>query len=224
MRRLFLFRPEAGANASVERARSMGLEAVAMPLFRIAPVAWRPPESRDFDALLLTSANAVRCAGEQLGRVKSLPVHAVGEATAAAAREAGLTVASAGSSGVGQLLASIGPGLRLLHLCGEDRRSVADAPQRITPIVVYRAEPLDPPDGLDGLAGQVAAVHSPRAAQRLAQLVPPADRATISVAAISEAAAATAGSGWHRVETSPAPNDEALLALALRLCEDGGRQ
>lgn len=224
MRRLFILRPEPGASASVERARTMGLELIAAPLFRIVPVEWQAPDPNAFDGLLLTSANSPRCAGTQLGRLGALPAHVVGEATAAAARRAGLAVASVGDSGVEQLLGSIGPGLRLLHLCGEDRRSVAGAPQRITPLVVYRAEALERPDGLDALGGQVAAVHSPRAAERLSELVPPALRATVRIAAISEAAAAAAGGGWREVEVSQVPNDEALLALALRLCEEEGRQ
>jgi uroporphyrinogen-III synthase len=45
------------------------------------------------------------------------------------------------------------------------------------------------------------------------------DRSTISVAAISDAAAEAVGEGWRTVETADRPNDEALLALAARLCD-----
>ena len=48
---------------------------------------------------MLTSANAIRHGGAGLERLRSLPVHAVGEATAAAAREAGFAVAGIGEGG-----------------------------------------------------------------------------------------------------------------------------
>jgi uroporphyrinogen-III synthase len=44
------------------------------------------------------------------------------------------------------------------------------------------------------------------------------DRSTIIIAAISQAAAEAAGGGWAAVETAARPTDEALLALAERLC------
>src|SRR5687767_8581448 len=89
MRRLAILRPEPGASATVSRAAAIGLDAFAMPLFEIEPLAWEAPEPTAFDALLLTSANAVRCGGQALERLRGLPVHAVGEATAEAARRAG---------------------------------------------------------------------------------------------------------------------------------------
>ncbi len=42
----------------------------------------------------------------------------------------------------------------------------------------------------------------------------------ITVAAISLAAAEAAGSGWASIEIAETPNDEALLALATRLCNN----
>ena len=44
MRRLLVLRPEPGASATVERARALGLDAVAMPLFEVEPVAWDAPD------------------------------------------------------------------------------------------------------------------------------------------------------------------------------------
>lgn len=221
MRRLAVLRPEPGASASAERARAMGLDAFAMPLFKVESVAWRVPEASDFDALLLTSANAVRHGGDGLGRLLGLPVHAVGVATAAAAREAGFEVASIGDGGVERLLESIPRGLRLLHLSGE-HRVATEATQMMTAVAVYRSVELPPPDDLGRIAGQVAAVHSPRAGKRLGELVDEEriDRHTVRVAAISEAAAAAAGEGWDIREAADKPVEAALLALAARLCDN----
>lgn len=220
MRRLIVLRPEPGAGATVERARALGLEAVAMPLFRLAPLDWKAPEAGGFDALLLTSANAVRLAGDRLQDLRGLKAFAVGEATAQAARDAGFDIAATGDSGVERLLGSLEPAIRLLHLCGEDRVEV-DARQAITAVPVYRAEPLAAPEGLGGIAGATVAVHSPRAGRRLAELAAAAalDRGAVRIAAISPAAAGAAGTGWQRCEPAEAPSDEALLALAARLCD-----
>jgi uroporphyrinogen-III synthase len=214
MRPVLVLRPEPGASATVERARQRGLEAEAIPLFAIEPVGWKLPDIHGFDGLLLTSANAVRAAGERLETLRGLPAYAVGEATAEAAREAGFDVAATGDSGVDRLLGSIDSELKLLHLCGEERRDPGNARQRITPLTVYRARPLEA--RLPGSG--VALVHSPRAGQRLAELV--SERGGIAVAAISEAAADAAGGGWLAVEAAGEPNDEALLALAERLCNN----
>jgi uroporphyrinogen-III synthase len=44
------------------------------------------------------------------------------------------------------------------------------------------------------------------------------DRGDILIAAISPAAAEAAGVGWGVVEAAGEPSDDALLALAARLC------
>ena len=217
MRRLLVLRPEPGASVTVDRARACGLHAISVPLFEIEPIAWEAPSAARFDGLLVTSANAIRCAGEELLKLRGLEVYAVGEATATAAREAGFSIASTGDSGVDRLLGSIDVGLSLLHLCGEDRRKPESARQTIVPIAVYRARKIHDPD-LGEIGDAVALVHSPRAGRRFAALV--SDRGAISVAAISDAAADAVGSGWGEVAVASEPNDDALLALAARLCNN----
>ena len=221
MRRLIILRPEPGASASVGRARRMGLDAVAVPLFEVEPVAWEPPDATSFEALLLTSANAVRCGGEALDPLRSLPVHAVGEATAEAAREAGFRIATVGSAGADRLLGSIEPGQKLLHLTGEHRAASGDAGHKIRRATVYRSRQIERPEGLDQAQGAVIAIHSPRAGSRFAELADAVglDRSSIKIAAISEAAAEAAGDGWETVAVADKPDDSSLLALAGKLCD-----
>ena len=216
MERVLVLRPQPGADETVERARELGLEAVAIPLFEIEAVAWDAPEPGGFDGLLLTSANAVQLGGEQLSGLRGLKAYAVGEATAKAARDAGFDIAATGDSGVDRLLGSIEPDLKLLHICGADRREPTEAKQSITAITVYRATPIEAPD-LRAAMESVALIHSPRAGRRFAELV--SERETIAIAAISEAAAHAVGAGWRSVESAEQPTDEALLALAARLCD-----
>lgn len=216
-RRALVLRPEPGASATLAKARECGIEAVKVPLFLTEPVAWQAPEPAGFDGLLLTSANAVRCAGAQAQELRGLEAYAVGEATAEAAREAGFDIAARGDAGVDRLLGSLEPGLRLLHLCGADRRKPAGAKQRITPLVVYRSRALEAPDFRDA-SGSIALIHSPRAGQRFAELVH--RRNAIAIAAISPAAAEAVGDGWESVDIALQPSDDALLALAARLCNN----
>jgi uroporphyrinogen-III synthase len=216
MRRVLVLRPEPGASATVERAREQGLDAVAVPLFEVEPVEWEVPEAGSFDGLLLTSANAVRFGGDALESLRALKAYTVGSATAEAAREAGFDIAAAGDAGVDRLLGSIEPDLRLLHLCGADRRDPTDAAQEISSVTVYRARPVETPD-LSNVAGCIALIHSPRAGRRFAELVGEPDR--ISVAAISQASAEAVGRGWRTVAVADQPSDDALLALGARLCD-----
>ena len=219
MRRLFVFRPEPASRQTIRIAESLGLDAISIPLFDLEPIDWAPPASADFDGILLTSANTVRMAGEALNGFRDLPVHAVGEGTAVAARVAGLGVATVGNGGIDQLLAEVPSDARLLHLCGEDRREPAVAGRSITPLPVYRANEKPDVVGLEALGGQVAVLHSPRAARRLAELIDPSGRSTIRIAAISAATSEAAGEGWQEVRTASIPRDTELLALAARLCE-----
>ncbi|MEP7129652.1 MAG: uroporphyrinogen-III synthase [Sphingomicrobium sp.] len=219
MRRVVVLRPEPGAAITVAKARQRGLDAVALSLFMVAPVSWSVSDAGDFDALLLTSANAVRHGGEGLAGLRKLPVHVVGDATAEAASAAGLLVASAGDSGVDALLSSMKPGLKLLHLCGENRKIPVNASHDILSIVVYRSDER-PVSDLDAATGSLALVHSPRAGARFAQLCDEArlDRGAIAVVAISAAAGDAVGDGWEAIAVAERPSDDALLALAERLC------
>jgi len=217
MATLLVLRPEPAASATVAKARERGLEALAVPLFKLEPLTWEAPDPGGFDGLLLTSANAVACAGEQIAKLRGLKVYSVGEATAGAAREAGFDIASTGDAGIDGLLASIEPDLKLLQLAGEDRREPDNARQSITPIVVYRSRAVEPPHIPSG-SEVVALIHSSRAGRRFAELVH--ERRAISIVAISQAAADAAGEGWKSVDIAEQPSDDALLALAARLCNN----
>lgn len=211
MKPLVVLRPEPGGSRTAARAEAMGLQPRLLPLFTIVSIPWAAPDPAEFDTIVLTSANAVRHGGEQLHKLKGLPVHAVGEATAALARDAGFRIASVGRGGSGEMM--LPPSQRLLHLAGRDH--VGTGATRV--IAVYEARAVDSPPGLDQIRDCVVAVHSPRAGRRLAELV--TERAQIAIAAISPAAAEACGTGWHELRVAEAPHDAALLALAARLCE-----
>jgi len=225
---LLILRPQPGADATAARAAAMGLEVIIASLFHLRPVQWQAPEASEVDSVLLTSANACRLGGEQIAGFANLPCYSVGEATADAARSAGFRRVRTGpGDGAAALRMMIEEGVeRPLHLCGRDYIPLGDDP-RIVRRIVYAADevPALPPPAVGAVrSGAVALVHSARAAAVFGKLVDCAglDRSRTSLAAISDAAAATAGLGWRRVEISLRPRDQAVLELAAKLCKIGG--
>ena len=214
-------RPEPGNRAPLPRARAWGRGAIGLPLFEARARDWVQPYSV-FDALLITSAAAIRLARTVLGAVRALPVWAVGEPSATAAREAGFTVERTGTAGVAELLADAPPA-RLLHLCGADRIAPPDAYRgTITAVPVYESVALEPVAALmEALrAAPVILLHSPRAARHLAALVDQCgmDRGAIALVAISAATADAAGSGWEKLAIAGQTSDEAMLDAARLWC------
>ena len=212
---VLILRPGPAAAVTEGKARAAGFATLVHPLFILRPLAWAPPDA-PASALLLTSANAVRLAGPLPPAVLRLPVFAVGRATASAAEAAGLTTAWTGDSdgtAAARALTEAGHNAAW-HLRGRDARALsADVLNglHLTPVVTYAAEPADAP--LPPLApGTVALLHSPRAAARLAELVPPPARADLALVAISEGTARAAGGDWAAVEVAKRPDDAAMLA------------
>ena len=215
-------RPEPGASATAQGAHRQGLETVVMPLFRVEPVDWRSPDPAEFDALLLTSANAIRYGGPGLEGLKPLPAHCVGEATASAARVAGFDVELVGTGGVDELLERLPPELKLLHLSSTQRRTPDCPAQPIVALPVYCPVELPRPERFGEVEGAVVAIHSPRAAAALCRHLGEAGvrRSSIAIAAISSQAAEAAGEGWRAVAIAEQPSDSSLLAIAAALCNN----
>ncbi|OYW44897.1 MAG: uroporphyrinogen III synthase [Sphingomonadales bacterium 32-68-7] len=222
---IFALRPEPGAAATVAAGRERGLEIAAVPLFAIRPVAWSPPAPEALDALLIGSANAIRHAGAGVAAFGHLPVYAVGEATAAAAREAGFTVAATGEGGLQALLERTAPPLRLLRLAGAEHVPLTPpAGIELVMRVVYRADPQPLPAAAAARLGNGAVVllHSAAAARHFADecdrmAVP---RGAVRLAALGPRIAVAAGTGWGAVAVAAHPAEPPLLALAAELCHD----
>lgn len=214
--KLAVLRPAPGNAATVARAAAAGFETVSLALFAVEPLAWEPSDPAQFDALILTSANAVRCGGAGLAGLRGLPVLAVGARTAAAARAAGFAVTETGADDATALVATAtAHGVsRALHLGGRERTLTAGGPiAAVRAVYANVAQAIDPADLLR-LRGTTALLHSARAAQRLGALVDDAglDRRDVAVAAFSPAVATAAGTGWADIAVAARPDDAALFA------------
>jgi uroporphyrinogen-III synthase len=218
MRPIIIVRPEPGASQTANRARDMGLSPVIHPLFALSPIPWAAPDPAEFDGLMLTSANAVYHGGDGLRLLRSLPVLAVGLATAQAAEAAGFSVAIAGEGSAQDLAGeAYAAGFRnLLRLIGASPAPANMPTGSIMCHQVYTAAALSPAIAPEHPA--IALLHSAKAAARFSAIFA-GDRAVTDVIAISAKVAQSAGRGWRSVSIAARPDDSALLALACNLCE-----
>lgn len=215
LRRVWVTRARPGADRTASRLSALGFVPVVAPLLAIRSVLAQP-DLTGIQALAFTSRNAVKVFAGRSGQ-PSVPVFAVGDATAAAAREAGFDdVQSAGGDlhALAALIRAEGAGLSILHPCaaepaGDLAALVGDA-ARITALAVYEAVETGAaaPDPWDAVL-----IHSPRAGQVLAACLA-ADRIGGRIAvAISEAAARPLTvAGLAEVRIAAAPTEDALLA------------
>lgn len=221
-------RPEPGLKATMAAGEALGLNMIGYPLFEVRAVPWECPDPEGIDALLIGSANAIRHGGEALAGLTDKPVYAVGEATAEAARQAGLAVAATGAGGLQNLLDALEAPLRLLRIAGANH--VALFPPEgvgIETVIAYETAPKELPEPLRALfapgghdLGLTVLLHSAAAAEqferesrRLAL-----ERSRISLAVIGPRVASSAGKGWKAIHVSPSPNDRALLEMVREVC------
>ncbi len=218
-RPIAVLRPEPANRVTAAAIEARGRRAIRLPLFEARPMAWTPPDPADFDALIITSTNALRHGGAGLKRLLPLPLYAVGQASAEAGRRMGFHVAGTGGAGSAELLAlAERAGIRrALHLAGRER-TIAPGGIVASIVTVYASDPVAvSPEQAARLKGSIALVQSARAGARLAELV--ADRGAIAIAAISPAAAAAAGTGWERVVTAARIDSETLIDTAIALAD-----
>ena len=226
---MLVLRPQPGVTETARRVEALGFDAVVAPLFTIRPIHWEAPDPASVEAVLLTSANAPRHAGDQITGFTSLPCYAVGQATETAARAVGFTrLITGGGDGAAIVRMMIEDGVAsALHLCGRDHIPVQHEQIRIDRRSPYASEAVEElPEGARQALerGAVALLHSPRAAALFGRLVDDAGlaRDRISVAAISAPASQAAGGGWQANVAAAQPRDDALLELAAKLCQNDG--
>lgn len=220
---LLALRPQPGLDTTLGKARALGLAITGLTLSEIRAVAWDCPDPASIDGLLIGSANAILHGGENLAQLAAKPVYAVGEATAAAARAAGFTVAMTGSGGLQGVLDAIAPPCHLLRIAGEEHVPLTP-PEGVTfaEVIAYRSVPLplDPVTPLLTEGRALVLLHSAATARHFAEecdrLAVP--RAHITLAALGPRIAAAAGAGWAAVHIAAHPDEAALLQLAFDLC------
>jgi uroporphyrinogen-III synthase len=218
--RVWVTRAEPGAAATAERLRARGHEPLVDPVLAVRETG-APIELEGVAALAFTSANGVRAFARSTLR-RDLPVFAVGEATAEAARAAGFAAVEDAKGDVHALAALLtarrpGP---VLHVGAAD--PAADLPALLAArglsarsVAVYETVAVRPAAALAALDRlDVVLLHSPRAARAVADRLTPEQAGRLSFAAISAAAARPLlDLGWKRAHASLRPDEASLLAL-----------
>ena len=232
--RILVTRPEPDASRQAEQLAARGHAAVLAPLLAIEPVADAPLQLEGAQALLVTSRNALRAlaAHRELAEALTLPVFAVGEATARAAQGLGFADVTAGP-GTGAALAKlVSEELQpehgaLVHLAGETlafdlKVALASRGFVLRRPVLYRAVPTAelPAEALSLLdAGKLdgAILMSPRTAGIFAELLSRQDAVTqarsVVCYCLSEAVAEALTPLGFAVRVAARPREEDVLAL-----------
>lgn len=88
---ILVTRPHPDGEATAEALRAQGFEVLLAPVLRFEPAAFHEDADAPYGGIIATSANALRAIEPQLqtSRLLELPLFAVGEHTAAAARGIG---------------------------------------------------------------------------------------------------------------------------------------
>lgn len=146
-------RPQPAADATAGRLAAAGFRPLLLPLTEIAPLAHEAASFPDCDAVAITSANAIRHAGREFLRMLAdRPLHAVGERSADAARQAGFRKVLAGKAGnadalAAHILAQPKRPRNVLYLAGRPRTGRLEAVLEaagigVDVVEVYAAEPI----------------------------------------------------------------------------------
>ncbi|WP_293907698.1 uroporphyrinogen-III synthase [Phenylobacterium sp.] len=180
--RIWITRAQPGADATAERVRALGHEAVVAPLLAVQVLPDVPVDLRGVAALAFTSANGVRAFADATGD-RGLKVFAVGSATALAARAVGFKTVLSADGDVDALAEGIAVrrgemrGVVLHPGAAEPAGDLAGALEKhgveARHLILYETAPVDiEAEAAEALARSDAVLlHSPRAAQVLALLL-----------------------------------------------------
>jgi uroporphyrinogen-III synthase len=228
MMQVLVTRPEPDASEFAALCRENGLAPVLCPLMEVV-FETAAVDLTGVGALAFTSANGVR-AYLANSDDKTLPVFAVGEATARTAADAGFKEVKTAGGDV-EALAGLIAGHReslsgtVLHIAGAARagdliaalEAQHIAARRMTLYTMHEAEAL-PAAALSLAAADWVALFSPRTAALFAKLVERAGAGerfgNMRAACLSDAVAEAAGAmAWRSVHVARARNAAAMIAL-----------
>jgi len=229
--RLLLTRPREDSEALAEALARRGHQSLIEPLLSIEYAGGPPPDLDGVQAIVVTSANGVRALAAADGR-RHLPVFAVGDASARAARDCGFGPVDSAAGDVESLAERIGTALdpaagALLHVAGSQVAGdlggrVERAGFAYRRAVLYRARKAErlsaaTVDAINGNGIDGVLFFSPRTAATFVSLAGMARLAGackgLTAFCLSAAVAEKARDmEWRRVHVARRPDQESLLA------------
>lgn len=222
-------RPEPGATETAARLEALGFQAVPAPVMSIKRMPARLPAPGFVAAVLVTSGQAIPALP---GDYRCWPLFAVGDATAARARQAGFADVTSAAGDAADLAnavrVTVRPGSTLLLVTGRGLgQALADSLRmvgyRVIRRSVYRPAPIrrlarPAVDALRSGRLHAALFFSADTAARFAAMVERAALQDIvgnsdAVAISQTTAVALQGLPWRRILVAARPNQDAMLAL-----------
>jgi len=232
--RILVTRPLPRADATAAALRARGHEPIVAPLFEIEPLGEVDPKTGPWGAILLTSANALGgiASFARNSQWRGVPIFAVGDVTAKAARDTGFTQVTSARGNVHDLINLVAtrlqPPTRLLYLAGEERAGDLAGALRakdfeVDLVVVYRliTARVLPEAAAAALAVHIDAIlHFSRAAAeafldaaRNSNLLEAALNTPVHLCMSEQVAAPLRKAGAVRVQIAARPNEDTLLEL-----------
>src|ERR1700727_768856 len=235
-------RPHPDNEATAASLRARGFEALLAPMLRFEALAFQDDSDTRYGAVIVPSANALRGFAKQPAgqRLLKLPLFAVGEHTAAAAKDAGFDKVISANGDATALREAVLAGVKarqlkktspLLYLAGADlaRDLAGDLGERGFTVVTqttYRMIPVTslPREVADGFAANriEAVLHYSRRSARA--FLEAARAAGVEISALSIAqccisdavASVVRDAGATQVLTARSPDESALLDVLIR--------
>jgi uroporphyrinogen-III synthase len=231
MVRLLVTRPEPDASETAARLRALDIDPVVAPLLLAETLNTTLPPADGFAALAITSANALRALHDRgdIPRLRGLPVYAVGDRSAATARDMGFAeVASARGNldDLVRLLATAGIGGPVLYPAA--RQQAGDLARALAPhgvmVITTAVYDMRPAEQLAADLGSIdgALFYSRRTAETFVKLAPAgAARGAPGMLCLSEAVAEPLlAAHFVRVSLADHPSEEAMMSLALSFARE----
>lgn len=230
MVRLLVTRPEPDASETAARLRALDIDAVVDPLLFARTLNTTLPPAGGFAALAITSANALRALHDRgdIPRLRNLPVYAVGDRSAAVARDCGFAevISAAGNADdLVALLAKAGVDGPVLYPTA--RQQAGDLAKALAPhgvmVITAAVYEMDAASRMtvDLADCDGALFYSRRTAETFTRLAPATGRNRPGMLCLSEAVAEPLlAAHFVRVSLADYPSEEAMMALALSFARD----
>jgi len=239
MTRMLVTRPLPDAEETAARLRAIGVTPLVAPLMRFAVIPAALPAPQTLAGLVVTSTNGLRALDEMgvVATYAGLRLYAVGDRTAAAARDLGFadTVsASGGAEDLVALLRRTEPETTLFypaasHPAHDLTALLAPTGIAVETVPVYAMRPVlafDPAiaDALANNQIDAALFYSRRSAETFVALADAADIAPppglTALCLSANVAAPLLAAGHARIALADFPSEEAMIALALSFSRD----
>jgi uroporphyrinogen-III synthase len=224
---IWVTRAEPGAGETAAQLGELGLSALVEPVIETRELEASPAPLGTFDAIAFTSGTAVRLGAARIVD-RSLPVFAVGDATAHLARDLGwgdVRSANGNINDLARLIASVSDARTILHpgariVAGDLSGALESRGRKVAPWPLYETVERTGPSAdllrrLSSAGVHGVLVHSPSAARSLANwLLPMSGLPHARLFALSgPCARPLEGVSFREIHISPFPREASLLKV-----------